>query len=756
MPIELGVEGGGGGDSFLRGLLGPPRNDFTDASDRDAYATANPTWLASYDADDGLYITVGGQLQHRRSNAWSDATAVLQGGRGPQGGQGDPGPPGATFPAGATQFDVLVAQSAILRAWQRLDIRNLSAALQARIAPEPEASNAGYVVVSDGSGLVLRASPHAAGGISQAVLEAAIRAHAALPNVHHALPTSFAATAITGASALRWGAFTQALEDKLARIQAGAQVNVAPTWAALPDKPTIYVPSDAVPLAESGSGSAGTSTALSRADHYHPLRGITVAQISDFPTLRSDAQVQELARDALAAALTEGANVSITSDDAANTITVAVTSFPYSALTGAPSIPAAAGSWHVGTTAPSNPAVGDGWWNTSTSTLSIYNGTTWVTSTGGTSFSQAQIDEFARDAVGAALTGSGGITITPNDTGDSIAVALGMVDWNSQVRNRPTIPTLPTTWDGSEEVNSVRLFSPNQLLDTIARETQTWSQTGNTDDIPASKLPPITRAMLTSTLQGWLDNAFVSIIRHGDVLRFGQNDGSYEGLDFADIAAAAAAATGNDRLSYFALRDAPTIPTVPTTWPYSAITGVPMASETEAGIVELATDAEAVALSTHERAITPSNLAAFRPNADPLPPARVAERGNSGRNADELHVHPVGSTPPVVATHTRRLGISADNAFTAAEFTVSSTSGNLTFPASISPASVYIAFAVPATTDDLTAITPIGGFNEILEFERVPGTLTIGGVEYKVWRSAFTWIATAIQGTTWNLDQRAV
>ena len=118
---------------------------------------------------------------------------------------------------------------------------------------------------------------------------------------------------------------------------------------------------------------------------------------------------------------------------------------------------------------------------------------------------------------------------------------------------------------------------------------------------------------------------------------------------------------------------------------------------------------------------------------------------------------PEDQTSPPAQTHNRYFAYSTDNTFTTAEFTSSttgstSTTEELALPSSIA-SSPYIAFAVPNDTGDITSITPAGGFNELPEFERVAGTITISGAAYKVWRSTETWIGSAIQGSTWRLEQ---
>ena len=95
-----------GGSGALR--LGPATNAFSGTTRtaaetaRDAYATANASWLAAYDADATLIITVSWTspsaqtaYQSRRSSAWYDLTAVVRGPAGPTGATGATGAAGA-------------------------------------------------------------------------------------------------------------------------------------------------------------------------------------------------------------------------------------------------------------------------------------------------------------------------------------------------------------------------------------------------------------------------------------------------------------------------------------------------------------------------------------------------------------------------------------------------------------------------------------------------------------------------------------
>ena len=62
MPIFIPGGMGGSGTGFA---LGPEQNEFTSAATRNTYATANPTWLALYNADRSLWIHTGVNIQRR-------------------------------------------------------------------------------------------------------------------------------------------------------------------------------------------------------------------------------------------------------------------------------------------------------------------------------------------------------------------------------------------------------------------------------------------------------------------------------------------------------------------------------------------------------------------------------------------------------------------------------------------------------------------------------------------------------------------
>ena len=127
MPISGGGSGGGGGSGFS---LGPAQNTFGTTSTatraaaetlRNAYATANATWLAEYDGDRSYWIqlvwTGNASVIQRRNAAgddWEDVTPVIRGPAGPTGAGGadgtdgsdsTDGSPGAAGSAGADGTD---------------------------------------------------------------------------------------------------------------------------------------------------------------------------------------------------------------------------------------------------------------------------------------------------------------------------------------------------------------------------------------------------------------------------------------------------------------------------------------------------------------------------------------------------------------------------------------------------------------------------------------------------------------------------
>ena len=83
-------------------------------------------------------------------------------------------------------------------------------------------------------------------------------------------------------------------------------------------------------------------------------------------------------------------------------------------------------------------------------------------------------------------------------------------------------------------------------------------------------------------------------------------------------------------------------------------------------------------------------------------------------------------------THYRIAGISDDSTFTASELTVTSQNANIVLPTY--SGNRYIAIGVEANTDAISDLE-IGGFSVLTSFERVPGTIAVGGRTYIIYRS---------------------
>ena len=116
--------------------------------------------------------------------------------------------------------------------------------------------------------------------------------------------------------------------------------------------------------------------------------------------------VEEIARDAVGTALTAGTNISITVNDAGNTITV-------NGIADATVQELARDA--VGTALVAGTGI--------SITVDDAGNTITITNTsGGGGFTQGQIEEFARDAIGAALVAGTNTEITVTDAGDTITV----------------------------------------------------------------------------------------------------------------------------------------------------------------------------------------------------------------------------------------------------------------------------------------------------------------------------------------------
>ena len=115
------------------------------------------------------------------------------------------------------------------------------------------------------------------------------------------------------------------------------------------------------------------------------------------------------------------------------------------------------------------------------------------------------------------------------------------------------------------------------------------------------------------------------------------------------------------------------------------------------------------------------------------------------RGANGLSVTPVGAP----ATFTRYAAASADQTFTAAEFTATSTSEDIVIPTFVS--SSYVAFAIPSAQSDLESI--IGtGLDQIGGFTKASATVTLGGTQHKYWYSNSAFLTT-LSGSEWRLEQ---
>ena len=82
--------------------------------------------------------------------------------------------------------------------------------------------------------------------------------------------------------------------------------------------------------------------------------------------------------------------------------------------------------------------------------------------------------------------------------------------------------------------------------------------------------------------------------------------------------------------------------------------------------------------------------------------------------------------------HTNYGGVSTDAVFTEAEFTTTSQTHSIMVPTYMGER--YIAIAVPDAEGDITNITQ-GGIPIFGSWQRITGTLDIGGVAHKVWRT---------------------
>ena len=117
-----------------------------------------------------------------------------------------------------------------------------------------------------------------------------------------------------------------------------------------------------------------------------------------------------------------------------------------------------------------------------------------------------------------------------------------------------------------------------------------------------------------------------------------------------------------------------------------------------------------------------------------------------------------GSTPPPAQPATFYYGLSDDANFAASEFTAVPTSTNPAtgFAVTGATGSQYIAFAVPSSEGDVTYISPNNptSDNQFHQFSGTgqTGTVTLGGVLHKYWRSPLAGFARN-NNRTWYVRQ---
>ena len=158
----LGAGGGGTGTGFT---LGPATNTFNGANldaaraARNAYAAANPDWVAEYDANPILMVrlTYGSTVRYesRIGGNWFNITAVI---RGPAGSKGDQGIPG---PADRETIEDVVA--AFLRAGMNVTLNYDDANDRLTISSAASGGEGGggtvTVVLPDGSVTIAKLAP---------------------------------------------------------------------------------------------------------------------------------------------------------------------------------------------------------------------------------------------------------------------------------------------------------------------------------------------------------------------------------------------------------------------------------------------------------------------------------------------------------------------------------------------------------------------------------------------------------------------
>ena len=309
---------------------------------------------------------------------------------------------------------------------------------------------------------------------------------------------------------------------------------------------------------------------------------------------------------------------------------------------------------------------------------------------------------------------------------DDVWAVIGWSVINGRPVNFDPDADSSTTTDG-------RIFSPAHLYQIRDDGIQSFARAGNNDPVPTSKLR---NAADTRSLIGRATSTTDGLLRQLSGVATQYFDGSGNWSTPPSGGGGISTAQANALIAVWARAgDASAIPESKQRTPAQLRSAVGAASQTAAGIVELATDAEARAMAAGGVVVTPLNLAALRATAAPLGPVDGGALGSSNRFSDGAHQHPPDHSHSAHSTHTRYIAISADQTFVAADFTggTSTTTDSGTLPTFTT--NQYVALAIPDSEDDLTFFRNAGGINQIAAFTKQSGTITINSVAYKWWRS---------------------
>ena len=175
----------------------------------------------------------------------------------------------------------------------------------------------------------------------------------------------------------------------------------------------------------------------------------------------------ERARDAVGAALVEGAGINITVDDAGDTITIASTITQYTDEMARDILGTALVAGTGISITPNDGA--DTITIASTSTVTQYT------------------DEMARDALGTALTAGSGITITPNDGADTITIASSITQYTDEMARDALGTALVagtgigiTVNDGSDTITIAQTMVGSPFVMVVAVSDETTALTTGT------------------------------------------------------------------------------------------------------------------------------------------------------------------------------------------------------------------------------------------------------------------------------------